>query len=276
MSVMWSGGAWGPPAAIAQSAVARGQPFLDATGGTTSHIVFQDNQYHYWYFAFTGTWSSSPQQVGTSGNQLYGPLPATIAARGTAATIGFMDGQTPNSNYVAQADLSGGAWAPRVDIAGLLSSTMAPTIPPSIIPLSAGPELMMVFAQLDGQLDFVTRTGGTWSTPTPITNAKTYDRVALAPLAGGGAILGFRGQDTNLYWSICSVGTWSAPAPFSTPTTSIDGPPAITQGIGGAVAEIAFLQQGTAYHARLAGSAWSSPVAVGGTGLVGVAIASAP
>jgi len=65
-------------------------------------------------------------------------------------------------------------------------------------------------------------------------------------------------------------------APFSTPNVSVDVPPALTHGVGDATAEIAYVSGGSAYHARLSTGAWSAPVLVGGTGLNGVAIASAP
>jgi hypothetical protein len=278
-ATIWSGGTWSAPSAILATIVARDQPYADATGGTTTHLLYQDTSYFFWYLAFNGTaWSASAQAVGG----YYGPVPATIAARGTDATAGFIDGESAMVNEAAQADLTGGVWEPRDDV----STPASFTIPAQIIPLSAtpsGPELMMVFVQ-GSQILFTTRTGtGTstaWSTPAAINNCLTGNRVGLAPLPDGGAILAFRGQDTNLYWTVFSggaTGTWSAVAALSSPNVSITAPPAVTHGISGDVAEIAFIQSdGMAHHARLTGTTWSTPVTVGGASLTGVALASAP
>jgi hypothetical protein len=252
--------------------MAMAQPFVDATGGTTTHLVYQDMTYHYWYLAFTGTWSAAPQAVGPSGNQSYGPVAATIAARGADATAAFTDGQQPLINDAAASDRSAGAWQARVDIAEPEGFTVIPVI----IPLNAGPELMMIFVQQGGQMQFATRTAGTWSSATSLMNCLTNDRPALAPLPNGGAILAFRGQDKNLYWSLYAGGAWSAVAPFATPNVSVDTSPSVTHGIGSDTAELAYVNGGVAYHARLSGGAWSVLVTVGGTSLNGVAIAAVP
>lgn len=272
-STIWSNGAWGTAAPINASAAAREQPFLDSGGGATSHLVYQDMAYHYWYLAFTGTWTASPEAVGPAGSQSYGPVPAAIAARGADATAAIIDGQSPSVNYAAQLDRTGGAWQARNDLAGPESFS----IPPAIVPLSTGPELMMVFVQQDAKIHYLTRTGGAWSAPAFITGCLTNDRVALAPLPGGGAILAFRGQDTNLYWSMYSGGAWSTVAPLVQPNVSISRPPAVSRGAGGAVAEIAFVQtaDGKAYHGRLIGGVWAY-VEVGGANVNGVAIAATP
>ena len=270
-TLVWRTGGWGAPQPISATAVARQAPSIDATGGTVAHLTYQDSSFNYNYAAFsagTATWST-PQRVGTN----YGPVYAAIAARGADATVAFIDGQSPSVNYAAQADLTAGTWQARVDVAGPESFTVAP----SIVALSAGPELMMVFVEQDAKVLFVTRTSGVWSAPVYIANALTNDRVALAQLPGGGAILAFRGQDGNLYWSTYTGGAWSAVAAFATPNVSIVGSPSVAHGIAGDTAEIAYVD-GTAraYHARLAAGAWSTPALVGGANLVGVAITSTP
>ena len=54
--------------------------------------------------------------------------------------------------------------------------------------------------------------------------------------------------------------------------------PAVTHGVGGAVAEIAFAKSSDniVYHARYLGGSWTVPVVVGGSNMSRVAIASAP
>ena len=233
------------------------------------------------YLAYTGTWSS-PQAIGVSGNQDFGQFAATIAARSsTSATVAFFDGRSGASiNDVATSDLAAGSWQATVDIAGntIVGNATGYVIPAAIAALSGtGPELLSVYVDVNTQIQVATRSSGTWSAPVAVAGATTYDPVALAPLPGGGAILAFRGQDTRLYWSVYSSGAWSAVAPFAIPNVTIARPPAVTHGIAGDVAELAYIDgSGTAYHARLTGSTWSAPVMVGGTALVGVAIAAAP
>jgi hypothetical protein len=282
MSTVWSNGSWGVPSAISASAVARSQPYVDATGGTTSHLVYQDSTYHYWYLGYSGTWSG-PQPMGTASNQSFGPFAATIAARGADATAAFFEGANgSNVNFATASDLTGGTWQGKVYVAGntIGGNSSGIVVPAAVIPLGAQPDLLMIYVQSDSKIMFTIRTSGLWSAPVYITNGFTNDPVALAPLPGGGAILAFRGIDTPsahyLYWSVYSGGAWSTVAPFSTPNVAIDTSPAVTHGIGGDVAEIAYVGSGQAYHARLQGSAWSSPVMVGGGSLSGVAIAAAP
>jgi hypothetical protein len=275
-SILWSNGTWGTPAPINTSAVAIDAPWVDATGGSTTHLVYQDSTYHHWYASYSGTWSAL-SAVGTAADKFHGPVTPTAAARGTDATIAFIDAESSPANSAAASDVTGGTWQARGDVAAATFS-----ISPVIIPLSAGPELMMVFTQtsasLDNQIVFSTRTAGTWSAATTIPNALTDLRVGLAPLPNGGAILAFQGPDGDLYWSIYSGGAWSAIAPFSSPNVSTTTPPAVTHGVAGDTAEIAYVggSAQAAYHARLTGGKWSLPVLVGGTRLNGIAIAAAP
>jgi hypothetical protein len=158
-----------------------------------------------------------------------------------------------------------------------IASNASFNVPASIIPLSAGPELMMVYVQSDTKIMVTTRTSATWTAPIFLYTALTNNRVALAPLPGGGAIMAFRGTDGKAYWSTYTSGAWSSVAALYSPNISISGSPAVTHGIGGKTAEIAFVQgDGKAYHASLSSGTWSVPETVGGTSLVGVAITSMP
>jgi hypothetical protein len=51
----------------------------------------------------------------------------------------------------------------------------------------------------------------------------------------------------------------------------------VAKGVGAATAEVAFIESdGVAYHSRLIGSTWTAPVAIGGTSVANVALASLP
>jgi hypothetical protein len=274
-SIVWSNGAWAGSSTISATAMLNDAPWVDATGGSTTHLVYQDTTNHYLYSSYSGTWSA-PVAVGTATDKFTGKAAPTVAARGTNATIGFIDGESTPANAAAAADLTAGAWQSRVDVA---SATFS--ISPVIIALSGGgPELMMVFAQtsasIDNQIAFATRKAGTWSAATTIPNALTNLRVGLAPLPSGGAILAFQGPDGDVYWSIYSGGAWSAVAPLSSPNASTTTAPAVTHGVGGDTAEIAYIGGSgqAAYHSRLIGTKWSAPELIGGGRMDGIAIAA--
>jgi hypothetical protein len=119
---------------------------------------------------------------------------------------------------------------------------------------------------------------GTWSTPVQITNGLTNDPVSLAPMTGGGAVMAYRGTDMKLYYATFSGTTWSTPAAAVSPTNVIIGStPAVAKGVGGAKAELAYVDvNGLLFHIRLT-TTWSAPAQVGsGTGFAHVAIAAGP
>ena len=90
------------------------------------------------------------------------------------------------------------------------------------VPLTAGPEILAVYSQSNGQLVFTTRTDGIWIAPAEIANAFSAGglSLALAPLEGGGAFLTFQGTDAKLYYSVYSGGSWSNPALLIQPCSS--------------------------------------------------------
>ena len=255
---------------------------LHEPAGLPGHVVPK-----YEYAAFTGSWSS-PQAIGQSGTQYYGPFAATIAATSAGATVSYFDGAANPVNTVTTSDLASSAWT----VGATSSSATTPNIvgngsndviPTAIVTLSGGTNQLLVYVDHNAAINFMTRTGVvTWPAPAVIAGCYTDTPVGLAPLANGDAILAFRGQDGNLYWTVYShtSSSWSAVAAFSTPNVSVvdndSAPVAVTHGIGGDTAEIAYVSSGKAYHARLTGSTWSTPVLVGGSSLTGVAIAAAP
>jgi hypothetical protein len=247
------------------------QPAIDATGGSTVYAIFQGTDYKFYSLFLTGGIWSSPGVVG-SPNQVYGNVPPSIAALGDDATVGFIDGA--NNNDAAEADYTGsnGTWGAGEDLTGSEDFN----IPATIIPLSAGPELMLVFVdQQNQQVDYMLRTGGTWSGVLNVANCLTYDKVALAPLPDGGAMLAIRGLDANLYYATWNGTAWSAVTAYPGPTAT-DFTPAVAAGVNGDTAELAYVTAGVAYHASLTGTNWSTAATLGGSGLNGVAIASIP
>lgn len=69
--------------------------------------------------------------------------------------------------------------------------------------------------------------------------------------------------------------SWSTPAALASPGWATPSTPALAPGVGGAQAEMVFIDasNGAAEHARY-GATWSAPSAAGGTGLAAVGAAS--
>jgi hypothetical protein len=241
--------------------------------------VFQGTDFKHYYAAFDFTaWSPTAEAVGAV--QSSGPTPAAILASGSDATIAFF--QNSANTPTVQSRLSA-VWG----AATALSTDTSFVATPSIIALSGGTaDMMVVFIrQSDGAVMFSTH-GTTWSAPTAIASATAIaassfgpiERVGLAPLSGGGAIVTYRrASDGALEWATYSTASgWSTPAAIS-PALNPIASPALARGIGTDTAELAVVESdGAAYHSRLRAGAWTTPIAIGGSGLTSIAIASAP
>lgn len=104
----------------------------------------------------------------------------------------------------------------------------------------------------------------------------TTDPMAIAMSPQGTEIItASRLVDGSVYYRTDSGGQTSGNHPLAIPNIMALSAPALTPGVAGATAEIAFIQpDGVAYYARLVGNAWTPPVAIGGSNLTHVAIAS--
>jgi hypothetical protein len=272
---VWSSAGWSSPATISASAITKSPPWIDANNGSMAHATYQDASYQYWHLSYTGSWSSA-LAIGAS-KQDYGPFAATIAALGTNCAVTFFDGAT--SNDTAESDLLSGIWQPTNDFSGsTIGGSKSLTVPPAIVAIGTGTDVLIVYADSGTNLQSLRRTSGLWpSAPTPIATASTANYIALAPLANEGALVAFKGETNGLlYWSLYSASGWSPVTAFSQ-SIVVDGTPAVSHGVGGNVAEMVYVVGGVAYQSELSTtSTWSAPVTVGGTGLLGVALASMP
>lgn len=133
-------------------------------------------------------------------------------------------------------------------------------------------DLLTVYAnQSNGALMYNTRTSGTWSSAAAIAGAAVpestsfgpVERVALAALPNGAAICAWRDVVTSgIDYSLYDGTAWSAPASFPT-SVVLAAAPALAHGVAGATAEIAYVDgSGVAWHARLVGGSWTTPVQV--------------
>jgi hypothetical protein len=249
--------------------------------GPTAQAVFHGDDFKYYYALFSsGAWAPKAELVGAG--QSFGPSPAQLAPNplhpaGTDATVAFINGAA--QNHVFSRDRIGGAWSAEQQADGGNTNF---NLAPDLVRMTTGPELMAVWVRGgDNQVLYATRNNSVWSAAALVPSAFTADRVTVAALPGGGAILAFRGTDGFLYYAQYSGGAWSAAAAFSAPNVAVTASPAIAHGVGAgasaATAELAFtMADGKVYASRLVGGVWAAPLVVGGANMNRVAIASAP
>jgi hypothetical protein len=278
-------GTWVPFVAVQSGVTTREVPGVAPAGTSVFATFLGENNLHYFASFSAGAWSPAAEAVlPSAGAQAAGPTPAGIAATGSSATLVYF----ANATNFATTQNRATAWQPAItlDNAGADESYVST---PSVVAMSGGTvELLTAFIrQTDGVIRYATRSAGTWSATAAVPGATapsstTYgpvERVGLAALPGGEAILGWRDRTTSqLYYSLYSGGVWSAaPAPIVSPNVVVSAAPSLTHGVAGVTAEAAFVESnGVAYHARLSAGVWAAPVVVGGTGLSHVTICTAP
>jgi hypothetical protein len=280
---LWNGSTWSALAQI-NADTTQGRPALAASGGKV-HAVFWGNDFKFYYEAFSaGAWTAAPQPVVpmdmTLAMQPCGPSPGVLAPLGADVALIFVNGGTCSGmiNHLYDTDLSSGVWQISKDFEN--DPSFSKTQWPAVTAPVSGPELVTVYVQQNGtQLLSGYRNAGTWFSTAPIFQGFTNDPVALAPLAGGGALLAYRGTNMKLYTSTFSMVSWSNPVAALTSNPTLGAAPALIAGIGTAVAEMVYIDStGALFHTRLTGSGWSTavPVAPGMTGFVHAAIAGGP
>jgi hypothetical protein len=177
-----------------------------------------------------------------------------------------------------------GSWDAGFPFMTIPASLDVDDVTPAIVPLSTGPELLVVFTEkiTTKPLYFMTRNAGTWSAPVQIPNTSSIE-VVLLPLASGEAILVYREYNSNtttptkVFGSRFNGMQWSA-------VTEIPGSklakskPVLALGAGDAEAELLFIDStGDVQHARLRKGEldFDPPMPIdGASGLVGIAAAT--
>jgi hypothetical protein len=277
---LWDGTGWSAPKQV-NTDLTRGQPTIVASG-TKAHAVFWDPNFKYNYESFSGgSWSAAAQPViPQNAAQPCGPNAGVLAPLGAEASLVFVNGSCSGTvNHLYNSDLSAGVWQMSKDVAS--NPSFAANLRPAVAaPAGTGPELVAVYVQQGtSQMWSSYRMNGAWSAPVQITNGLTNDPVSLAPMTGGGAVMAYRGTDMKLYYATFSGTTWSTPAAAVSPTNVIIGStPAVAKGVGGAKAELVYVDlNGLLFHIRLNATTWSQPAQIGmGTGFSHVAIAAGP
>lgn len=278
----WNGATFTAPLAIGMLAVAQGAPSMAYEAGAFPVGYWGSDNKHSFarYIGQGGGWSPVAEAVQPmGGGQSFGSSAPAIASVGGEPYLVH----TGTDGKIYEQQRSGNAWTVAVphDV-----GNAQPTISPTAIALSGGNEDMLVVyvTSANSQIGWMTRKPGAppvWNAGALITDALTQDRIAVAALPGGGAVMAFRGLNTNIYTSLYTPGAnpaWGAPAPLAAPNYATPSTPALAPGIGAATAELVFADSATgkAWHSRLVGQTWQSPTQIGGTGVQFVGLSSAP
>jgi hypothetical protein len=261
----WAPGFGGPWHPVQAGLLINGGPSI-AGSALRAHCAFQGTDMKYYYAElFNNAWSPTDQAITAGGVESAGPAPPAIVTLANNPIIAYVG----NEGDLHDQELMGTTWQPQHahGVTGAAATT------PAIVAPTSGPELLVVYTTAAaGNLMFTARTAGTWSAAAMIPGASSLDHVGLAPLAGGGAVLVWKGTDSLLYTSLFSAGppaTWSLPVMIPLSTTMCGGPtlqiaPAVATGATGAQAELLYLDSCfEVWSSRMMGGAWGTPAFAG-------------
>jgi hypothetical protein len=265
----WSPGSWSALTPVGSGITTRARPSISAADSVM--LAFQGDDFKHYYAQYDGVWAPSAEPIGGAVDQSFGPTPPSIAADGADAQVAFAGS---NGDLFDQARAA--VWlAAHPHTLGSVAS-----LSPTIVKLTNSDDFLIAFVRsTDAKIVYTRGHGSTWSAPVVVdANALSNLPVALAALPDTQALLAYRGQDGNVYWSRYLGANWSVPLPLATPNVATSSTPAVATGIGSADAEMVFIDAATggAMHARLQGASFAAPAPIGGAGLVHAAVSSAP
>ncbi len=261
---VWEGGGWSSPGALGPAITTRAAPAATALGADLVTLFHGQDFKHYLATWSNGAWLA-PEPVGTPSDHSFGPHPGAVAAVGSELVVLYADGGAANDLYARSR--SGGTWSAPSLVATGVDFNLRPA-------LSAGGlgALTAAWVRQDGVILYAARQGGVWSAPAELPGASTPGDFALGTDGMGQAAVAFRGHDGHLYISVYLAGAWQPPQQLA---AGVTGEPALAPGVGGAVAEILYVQNGDLQHARIVGLSFVAPV-VAHPGVSDVTAASIP
>jgi hypothetical protein len=266
-----TGTTFAAPTAVGAST--RDAPSLAVTAAGVQ-LLYQASDFKYYRAILSsGTWSPTAETVGTGSGQSFGPRGPSVAAVGNDLVV--LQGGDDTILYDRTWN---GSWqAPHAQAGTAVDKSLSP----AVARLDGGnAELLVAYVRpTDFKIMSVTRASGVWSSPVLLdVNAFATEPLALAPLAGGRALLAYRGADGKGYFSIwdgTKVPVWTLPAPVG---ASVESTPAVGRGVCGADGVIAWAKTGGgAEVATITNGAASAPASVSGTaGAKYVGVATLP
>jgi len=269
----FNGSAWLAPAPVGGAITTDDVPAIASALDGSAHGTFHGTDDKLYYSLFDGSgFDPDDDPVGGSGaSQAFGPTPGSIAV---------VDGDPIVVQAGADGDVyvlarAGAGWAAPVQIAVTATDAVVTPAMSAIDPQNGG-DALLVFAGADSKLYWSIRDGG-WSAPAEIAGALSTDPPSLTATPDG-AVVAFRGTNGGIYAALFDGSGWEAPDPVVPISTTTASSPALAPGAGDADAELAFVaaSNGSVVHVRLQNGAFGEPTTVGGTGLIGVALAASP
>jgi hypothetical protein len=284
-AVSYAAPSWSAPAPLSGGPRAPDAPAIAAVGASL-HAVYLSTGNLYFHATWNGTaWDSGSDPVkpaNDAGPQSFGPARPSAAGLASEFVLAYQG----NDNHVyAQSWTSAGGWASAVKIGSDTLPSGPATSPPVIAAMDSGAkDLVVVYeSAADTKLYSFARDASSkqWSGPTLVNaTAFTHEAATLAPMAGGRAIVAWRGTDGLGYTSAfdASAGAWTAPVPLVAGTNPpVASAPSLAPGNCGDDAVAAAVSNGGVIVARYAGGAWRAPVTVAGiSGAQFVGVATGP
>jgi hypothetical protein len=268
----WKGGTWAPFGQVGPGVTTRDVPSVVALGSTFG-MAFHGEDFKHYYAAFSGSSWSPVEGVTSGGNPSFGPAAPALGVSGESPMVIFTGDNGDLFDQVRGAN----AWNPA---SPHNLGNVAQGVSAAIALPSAGEVLVVFRWKANGSLRSTLRKGGSWGAPVEIPNALSDDPPALVLLPGGGALVAFRGTDKKIYWSTWNGSVWTQAAALvsGAANPTIKSAPSLGRGLLGD-AELVFVEDdalGAISHATFAKGSWGAPAVVGGTGLLGAAIARTP
>lgn len=269
-ALLWSkldGGTWSSPFQVG-SATSAVPPSLTAQNGGARLFFLGSNGFHMATYGTSG-WDDGSTLAGLAvdgGPSPSGNSPPASAVAGSSLTLAFAS----NDGTLTRNTFSSGQWSAPVKFTNAATFEAQP----NVVGLegSGTKDMLLVYTGSDLVLHFTARESSNkaWSTPAVVdTAASTGDsasEASLVALAGGKALLVYRGVDHRGYWTV-----WDVANGFSTPKTlgdaTIASAPAVGRGHCGSDATIAYAKEdGGVELMRLAGTTMTGPFAISGAG----------
>ncbi|MFP6686705.1 MAG: hypothetical protein VB934_18435, partial [Polyangiaceae bacterium] len=274
----FEGAQWKGFDVIGPTITTRSAPSLVA-GDSAMHLVFHGSNFKYYYARYApNAWSPADEAIEPPGDaQSYGPTRPRLAVKNDEPTVAF----SGDDQKVYVQTRSADSWLAAEAVAG--SKTLDP---PAIVKLKGSAGWLLVYTHNEvidpkhTKIMWSYASSGEWSEPAIIDpDVFTTDTISIIGLAGGDALLSYRGSDSRAYvtrFFSGSAPTWSRAQAVAGADVLVDSSPSLANGSGSAEAELAAVVNGAAVHLRYDNGTWSEPAAIGGANLLHVAIATAP
>ena len=237
--VTWNKGVWSPRAQL-NNAVTGRWPSIDAATDTAQAAFRGEDGLHHYAAFNNGVWGPIEPIADAKGTP-----PGDIVALADNASFLYRDDVTADMQF---SNRTAGMWS----VPQFLSPFMSGTIPPNLVPLTAGnAELLGLWSRSGSLIRYAQRTNGVWGGGNDVPNVTTTSRPGVVALPGGFVVIVYRDALGKFqgkgFAAIPNLWTDSFPMPGE---PNITNSPAITLGVGSKNAEIVYISGGQLWHAR--------------------------